>query len=259
MPKMVTFQLDAYDGGLDQQPEPSPEGRLQLTTTHWILTFPDHDVGISAGLLRTQMDVEPVSKRSCLVRLSTDDGRSSCTMIVLAPAAKVERAVGQRMADLARACEAVDGAADGQWWLDSRVFDAIGPLRTTSVSGVRYEGGWERDEPKRPSRWPAVLDFGPEGLVLRKWRRKLTIPWEMVHELEVVDGSGAATTQGDDESTHVRGARGGTRIIVRSPSGRSAVFTSSIMATEAVRQQLQPFLEQIAAARPILSEADVAP
>ena len=63
MPKMVTYRLDGYDGGLDEQPEPSAEGLLQLSGTHWSLTFPDHEVGVCGGLLRSEFAVEAVDRR----------------------------------------------------------------------------------------------------------------------------------------------------------------------------------------------------
>src|SRR5450631_2041319 len=60
MPKIVTFRLDGYDGGFDQQPEPSAEGILQLSDTRWSLTFADHEIGISGGLLRSEFAVDAV-------------------------------------------------------------------------------------------------------------------------------------------------------------------------------------------------------
>ena len=256
MPKMVTFRFDGYDGGLVQQPEPSAEGLLQLSDTRWILIFADHEVGVGGGLLRSEFVVEAIGRRRCVLRLNADGGAGSCSMILLAPAAKVEKVVALRMAKLARICESTDGVANGQWWRDSRAFAEFGQLCTTSISGVRYEGGWWRDERVRPTRRRAVLDFTPEGLVLRQWRRMLTLPWALVDSLEIIDGPASVRARHEDHDTTERqgsDTRLGATIVVRSPSGRTARFSTAIMTPEAVRLRLHPIiqrLEQTADQRP---------
>ena len=247
MPKMATYRLDRYDGGLSQQPEPSDEGMLRLSDTHWILTFTDQDVGVSGGLLRSELSVEAVDRRRSVLRL-TSEGSGSCSMVLLAPAQKVKEVVTLRMANLARTCNAVDGVADGQWWRDSRVFAELGPLHATSIGGVRYEGGWWKDDRVRPNRRRAVLDFGPEGVVLRKWRRKLALPWALVDSLEIIDGPSTNSSRANIDDTlepKLAGSGQGTTIIVRSPSGRTARFSTPTMTPDSIRIRLSPITERL--------------
>jgi hypothetical protein len=260
MPKMVTFRLDGYDGGLDQQAEPVADGLLQLTDTHWGLTFPEKEVGVSGGLLRSDFAVEAIDRRKSLLRLTTDDG-GTCSMVVLARAGRVEKVVALRMAGLARICETVEGVSSGQWWRDPQVFAELGQLRTTSIGGVRYEGGWWRNERVRPTHRRAVLDFAPDGLLLRRWRKKLFLPWALIDNLEIIDGPpGVAARHVVDAPPVPResGDRPGATIIVRSPSGRVARFSTAIMTPDSVRLRLAPIiqrLEETAAQRPRTTSA----
>lgn len=243
MPKMATYRLDRYDGGLSQQPEPSDEGMLRLSDTHWILTFTDQDVGVSGGLLRSELSVEAVDRRRSVLRL-TSEGSGSCSMVLLAPAQKVKEVVTLRMANLARTCNAVDGVADGQWWRDSRVFSELGPLHTTSIGSVRYEGGWWKDDRVRRNRRPAVLDFNAEGIVLRKWRRKLSLPWALVDSLEIVEGEALPDAE-IDETLALQYSSADTTLIVRSPSGRMARFSTAVIPPDQVRLRLAPILNRL--------------
>lgn len=252
MPKMVTYRVDGYDGGLNELPEPSAEGTLQLSDTRWSLTFPDHEVGVSGGLLRSEFDIEAVDRRRSVLRLRTDGGAGTCSMIVLAPAKKVEKIVALRLAELTRLCQDTDGAARGQWWRDSQAFSELGPLHTVSIGGVRYEGGWWRDDRVRPTRRRAVLDFTPEGLVLRKWRRKLFLPWALVDSLEILAGPTKGPELDGDGDDRPGDSEAGdvppTTMVVRSPSGRTARFTTALMTPDTIRHRLAPILERLGSA-----------
>ncbi|MGH9208828.1 MAG: hypothetical protein ACRD1G_20165, partial [Acidimicrobiales bacterium] len=211
MAKISTYRLDSY--GRPPEAVDAAGGIFQLSDAEWRLLFSDSRSGVTCGLLRSQLEVEPVSRRRCRVVVRDDfQGGFRATFVVRARARRVRSDLRDRLKSLRRSREVMAAVDAGQWWRDVRSFDGAGGSLTRSVAGVGCQGGrWESGRVKR-TRLARVLDLGPKGVSLRGWRTRLTIPWDTIAGIEVVDGRRESAA--DYGRSH--GRFRGTAIVVRS-------------------------------------------
>jgi hypothetical protein len=256
MSTACTYQLLGYDGGLTLDPNPADSGEFQLTDTHWRLLLTDRRDGLQCGLLQSSISVEGIDRRRSLVRLEVAGSGGSAGILLVAGRPEVLKGdLGHHMAALDRAERSLAAAEQGEWWMDSRVFEQLGTTRRVSIAAVRFdERGWH-EQPRRRRWLTSVLDFGPEGIVLRGWRTRLKIPWADVASIEVTAATPVApahrrgrskqpeaprTAAAHDDQTF--GPDGGTRVTVRSSSGQRAVFTTAGVSSEDATCLLAPLL-----------------
>jgi hypothetical protein len=243
MAKISTYRLDSY--GRPPEAVDASGGLFQLSDAEWRLLFNGSRSGVTCGLLRSWPDVEPVGRWRCRVAVRDDlEGGFRATFVVRARARRVRADLRDRLKSLHRSREVIAAVDGGQWWQDVRSFDGAGGSLTRSVAGVRCQGGrWESGRAKR-TRLARVLDFGPKGVSLRGWRTRLTIPWDTIAGIEVVDGQGESAT---DVAPAGPGFRG-TAIVVRSHIGHKIVFRTMLSTPAEIHAQLGPLTENLARA-----------
>ena len=243
MAKISTYRLDSY--GRPPEAVDASGGIFQLSDAEWRLLFDDSRSGVTCGLLRSQLGVEPVGRWRCRVVVRDDfQGGFRATFVVRARAARVRSDLRDRLRSLHRSREVMAAVDGGQWWHDVRSFDGAGSSLTRSIAGVRCRGGrWVSGRAKR-TRLARILDLGPEGVSLRGWRTRLTIPWDTIAGIEVVDGRPETARQVAPAGQGFRG----TAIVVRSHTGQEIVFHTMLSTPAEIRARLGPLTDNLARA-----------
>jgi hypothetical protein len=244
--RTVSYALVRFRTSLPAHPAPATGGRLQLTDAEWRVVFHPPRPGIRCGLLRSRIDVEPVTRHRCRVTVhdrDTDEFRGS--FVVRARARRVRADVDRRMAVLDRAGDVIASVEDGQWWRDVRRFDGLGWARTASVAGVRCRGGRWGADTVAPTRWTKVLDVGPDGVTLRGWRTRAELPWETVDGIEVTGDRDCSRRRGAGRPGAHGRADGGTVVRLRSRTGDELDFHTVLSSTDDIAARLHPVEDQL--------------
>jgi hypothetical protein len=219
------------------------EGVFQLTDVNWRLVFRDSRRGVSCGLLHSQLQVEPMDRRSCRVSISDDSSEGFNGSVILnAPAERVQFDLHGRLVSLGHSGEVIAAVGAGEWWRYAQIFDGFNWSHRCSIAGVHYRAGWWGTGTIKPSILTKVLDFGPRGVALRGWWTQFVIPWDAIASITLSAGDGwSLATQA--EAAHRR--RIGTSVVIRSQSGQDAVFFTSLLSPAEVRDLLAPLTAQL--------------
>jgi hypothetical protein len=247
MAKVTTYEIDRLEGSIPSSLVASErEGVFQLTDADWRLVFRDSGRGLSCGLLRSELKVEPVDRRLCRVSIadsstSGSTGSFNTAVVLNARPNKVRSDLARRLESLKLSGEVMAAVGAGQWWRDSEVFDSLDWSHNRSIAGVQYRAGWWGTGSFKPSMLPKVLDFGPRGVAFRGWRTRFVIPWDTITAIKVLDG----------DCWLVEGLEGerrsplGTTLAIRSPAGQDAVFYTPLQPPAAVRALLEPLTDSL--------------
>jgi hypothetical protein len=219
------------------------EGVFQLTDVNWRLMFRDPKRGLSCGLLRSQLQVEPMDRRTCRVSISDDSSEGFNGSVILnAPAERVQFDLHRRLVSLGHSGEVIAAVGKGEWWRYAQIFDRFNWSHRCSIAGVRYRAGWWGTGKIKPSMLAKVLDFGPRGVALRGWWTQFVIPWDAIASITVSAGDGWSLANGA-EAAHRR--RIGTSVLVRSQAGQDAVFFTPLLSPSEVGDLLAPLTTQL--------------
>ncbi len=190
MTRMSTYAVERFEGKIPGPPwhDDERDAVFQLTDCSWRLIFRDAMGGVSCGLLNSRLKVEPAGARACTVAIEHSSNGASGTVVLRAPAARVEQDLNHRLASVGRSSATLAAVERGEWWSDPRLFEALDWSGSLSVAGVHYRAGWWGTGRFKPSMSAKVLDFGRSGIVLRGWRPRLLIPWDAVASIEFLAG-----------------------------------------------------------------------
>ncbi|HXW34068.1 MAG TPA: hypothetical protein VEJ87_05770 [Acidimicrobiales bacterium] len=220
------------------------DGAFQLTDSTWRVLSRDAESGLSCGLLASRLSVEPVDRRSCRVAIEGLGGLElSCSIVLMAPARRVKLDLEERLVSLERSRQVALAIVAGEWWRSRQVFDDLDWSRRRSIAGVRYRSGWWGTGKLKPSMLAKVLDFGPNGVVLRGLRVRFLIPWDAIRSIGVAPGD--AWAYGAPVTRHA--IRVGSTIVLRSSAGQDAVFFTPLLLPSEVQAILEPFVASLEA------------
>ncbi len=242
MTRTVSFVVVSFRASLPACPVPASEARLLLTDSEWCVVFRHPQLGVRCGLLRSRIDVVPVTRHRCRVTVhdrGTDEFRGA--FVVRARARRVQAAIDRRMTALDLAAEVTASVGDGQWWRDARRFHDLGWARMASVAGVTCPGGTWGTVTVPRTRVTKVLDVGPGGVTLRGWRKLAVLPWETVEDMEVAADPDPSTPGGAGRAVPGGHPAGGTIVRLRSRSGDVLVFHTRSSTTADIAARLRPF------------------
>jgi hypothetical protein len=186
MTKPSVYRIQLHDGMPLGRALPPERGLFELRDAEWRLHFPHLESTIACGLLRADVEVRAVDRHRSLITLSgRDEPGFTLHLVVWARAHGLRADFEHRRLRLDQSRATLEAVQRGEWWRDDRVFERLGPLKTVSLTGVRYLGGLARTTRVKSTRITQVMDFGQHGIRLRGWRTHLEIPWEQIASIEV--------------------------------------------------------------------------